>query len=330
MKLVYFRGAHPNFGDDLNAVLWPALAPELFGPTAPAPEHGVLGIGTIIGMAAPGAERLHVMSSGVGYSPIEPADPPRRLWCVRGPLSARALGADPDVALTDGAILSPRVITAPASSGETVVAPHYESLLAGGWQAACAAAGMRLVDPTGAPEPVIQAIAAAKLVITESLHGAIVADTYGVPWIAFAASGNFSVFKWTDWTRSVGVDLRVHVAPAPDARAVLRYGRPTLGAFGQEVAPDDAAVWEEFSRRTRPAEASAPAAAGLKSMAKAALQRSPLRRALGFSPARTAEALTAIAKARPNLSAAPLREDLADRMADRLAALAREAREGRL
>ena len=30
MKLVYYRKQVPNFGDDLNAALWPALAPGLF------------------------------------------------------------------------------------------------------------------------------------------------------------------------------------------------------------------------------------------------------------------------------------------------------------
>ena len=68
MKLVYFRGKQPNFGDDLNAVLWPRLLPGLFDETG---AEGFLGIGTLIGMATPGCLRLHVFSTGAGYDAVE-------------------------------------------------------------------------------------------------------------------------------------------------------------------------------------------------------------------------------------------------------------------
>ena len=50
MRLVHY-GTSPNFGDDLNIDLWPALARSLFAD--PEDGRGFLGIGTIvIGLAA--------------------------------------------------------------------------------------------------------------------------------------------------------------------------------------------------------------------------------------------------------------------------------------
>ncbi len=324
MKLIYYKGAHPNFGDDLNALLWPRLEPSLFEADD---SQGFLGIGTIIGMKAEGVSRLHVFSSGVGYSPLTGGPQDRRLWCVRGPLSARQLGADDNVALTDGAILSPRVLPAPATAGPPVVVPHWETMLAGGWENACAQAGFTLIDPMLPPQAVIPAIAAAPLVITESLHGAIIADTYGVPWVAFATTGNFSTFKWLDWTRSIQAPLRVHLVPPPDAAAILRFGRSPLGGWGTLAKPDEAVAMAEFEIRSRPAAAPAPpsAAERLKATAKAVVRDTPmLKSLLGYNATRTAEALGQLASEAPTLSDAAHRDRLADDMSERLRRLARE------
>ncbi len=322
VKLVYFRGAHPNFGDDLNAVLWPKLQPGLFEADD---DQGFLGIGTIIGMKAGGVERLHVFSSGVGYSPLDAGPRDRRLWCVRGPLSERLLGAPSGTALTDGAILSPQVLPRATKSDVPVVVPHWESVIGGGWTEACRHAGFTLVDPTGAPGTVIPAIAGAPLVITESLHGAIIADTYGVPWVAIATNGNFSVFKWLDWTLSVQVPLRVHLTPPPNASGLLRFGRSPLGGWGQQSQPGEEAAMAEFSVRARLAASHAPSSGGLRASLKTFLAETGwARRLLGYSPARTAEALRKAAAAPPSLSAPPLRDSLADQMSAQLRRLALE------
>jgi len=239
--------------------------------------------------------------------------------CVRGPISARILGLDADRALTDGAILSPMAAAFPRAAtgtGGTAIVPHWETLEHPGWPEVARLTGFELIDPRGTPEAVIARIAAARLVLTESLHGAILADTYGIPWIAFACSKNFSITKWADWTASVGLDFTPTMVPPPDAGPVLAFGR-TPAPLGQTLRFDAETAIRLFDQRM------APAPATLKARLKGAVKHSPLIRPfLGFSPARTAEALQRLAGAAPALSAAPRREELQARMLERLAAVA--------
>ena len=321
MQLVYFRSSTLNFGDDLNAVLWPALAPELFDDD---PDVGFVGIGTIIGRPVGALKRLHVFSSGVGNDlPEKWKDKEVRYWCVRGPVSTRILGLPDALAITDGAILTPLLDGFPKSASGTggmVVIPHFETIPFPGWDEVAAQAGYDLIDPRADPESVIRRIADASLVLTESLHGAILADVYGVPWLAFTTSGNFGIPKWIDWTRSLGRDFRLTMLPPPEAGPVLKYGRPPH-RFGETVSYGAEDAMDQFAARLTPGPPKRSAA--LKQLIK----RSPLARPLlGLNVSRTAEALTKLATLAPEVSAPALSKALQDRMMERLAAISKECR----
>ncbi|MCK8783242.1 polysaccharide pyruvyl transferase family protein [Roseomonas sp. NAR14] len=337
MQLVHYRPTQPNFGDDLNALLWPSAAPALFEASDDAADRsGFLGIGTIIGMPTPGCDFLHVFSSGAGYDPVAGWDMPRRIWCVRGPLTAELLDCPRDLALSDGAILTPRVLDIPrvAGAGRIGVMPHWESLGYPGWREACAMAGYSLISPCADPASVIGRLRGVELLLTESLHGAILADTYGIPWVPITSSGNFSLFKWTDWCLSVEVAASVTAVPPPSARALLRFGKPGLPWGGTRALDREAAMAD--LRGKVPAAAPdgngreeaggrSPKAA-LKALAKDLLHRhAVLQRLLGLDPARTAEALVAAARQPGHLSSPALRAELQDRMLDRLEELSRVA-----
>lgn len=324
MRLLHYKPHVPNFGDDLNARLWPELAPSLFerGPMGEA----FVGIGTIIGID-PGADRtLHVFSSGAGYTSADRwKGLDVRYHCVRGPVTARVLGLEDAVPLTDGAILAPvaeefRFAPSQRSPSPVVVVPHFETIAFPGWAEAVAFAGFDLIDPRGTPETVIAALAGASLVLTESLHGAILADAYGVPWRPFAVSRNFSMAKWTDWACSLALDVEVAVLPPPDPMPLLRFGK-RHEPFGTMVRLDPEAAVAEFTARI-----AAPAPTPfVKRQAKRMLQQFPAaRRVLGFSPQRTAQALSDLADMPPYCSREDLRERLRSQMLDRLDSLVKE------
>ena len=60
MKLVFFRGKVPNFGDELNLYVWPALLPAGF--LDEDEDELFVGIGSIIGDHLPAHARKYVMA----------------------------------------------------------------------------------------------------------------------------------------------------------------------------------------------------------------------------------------------------------------------------
>ena len=44
--------------------------------------------------------------------------------------------------------------------------------------------------------------------ITEAMHGAVVADSYGIPWIPVRTTDEILSLKWEDWCQSIGLTYR--------------------------------------------------------------------------------------------------------------------------
>ena len=285
MKLVYARSHDGNFGDDLNTVLWPYFFSNL--EAAGNAKTGLVGVGTIIGMPVPGLDDLHVLSSGVGYDDVADwSGKTVHYWSVRGRLTAERLGLPVEKAIGDGAYLMPLIVEKPVgpTTRRPIVIPHLDSVRIGGWERAARLADFELVDPRGDPLEVIAKIAAAPLVLTESLHGAILADAFGVGWTPFATSRNFSAFKWADWMSTFGQRVPIETIPPPRPEMWATYGRRSHGLDAEidaylsgeiDFGGNGKCVDSALKRRLKVWAAMAPGV-GL---------------VLGAHPARTAEAL---------------------------------------
>nr|WP_246733471.1 polysaccharide pyruvyl transferase family protein [Methylobacterium sp. BTF04] len=317
----YYVSAVPNFGDDLNAALWPHFVPEIFDDST---TEAFIGIGTIIGFPCTPQTRLNVFSTGAGNDPLSRwADLDVTYWCVRGPLSARLLGLSPDHAISDGAVLTPLAKGFPharAGTSGVLVIPHWQSLNDPGWDEVARLTGFELLDPRGSPETVIARIANAQCVLTESLHGAILADTYGIEWAPFATTGNFQISKWLDWALSCGRDLTINFVPPPSADGIMRHGRPPA-PFGHSVVITDGMAMQEMQTRT--AEKRTPS---LRDQAKGWIKRTGLiNRLLDMSPDRTAQSMVALASRVEAASPESTIVRLQERMLARLEQLRRHA-----
>jgi len=212
MRLTYCRIDGGNFGDDLNPWLWPQIAPGLCDD---APDEEFLGVGSILANTYPPGPRRIVFGSGAGYKRPPVIDAQWKIYCVRGPKTAAALKIDPQLAVTDSAAL---VATLPWSACTTRYAvsymPHYLSAELGDWAGVCRLAGAHYIAPNGDVAAIIDEIRRSRLLVTEALHGAVVADALRIPWIPVRCYGHILRFKWEDWCQSLGMQYQPHRLPS--------------------------------------------------------------------------------------------------------------------
>ncbi len=211
MKLTFYRGDQPNFGDELNASLWDRLlGTEFFDDDE---DELFVGIGSIIWNTFPPTARKIVMGSGyAGYTGApDVRDGSWDIRFVRGPRTAQVLGLPREAAITDAAVLI-RAVPLPAARGVGRVCfmPHHDSLERGHWREVCAMASIDLIDPTDPVDDVMARIRGARLLLTEAMHGAIVADALRTPWIAVRPFQPRHRAKWLDWSESLSLPLRAH------------------------------------------------------------------------------------------------------------------------
>ena len=210
MQLKFFRGARPNFGDELNLWMWPRLLPEFLDDD---PSVIFIGIGSVLGLPYDTAARKVVV--GTGYVPqyhsIVPnlKGPDWDVAFVRGPRTAHALGLDPKIALGDAAILMNSFRLHERRNPHLVgFIPHFESMERGNWSRVCDLAGITLIDPRNPVEHVMAQILDCKVIVCEAMHGAIVADAFRVPWVPVLPIDGVHRYKWFDWADAIDVDLR--------------------------------------------------------------------------------------------------------------------------
>lgn len=209
MKLTYFRGPVPNFGDELNEYIWPRiLKPGFLDDNS---DTLFIGIGSILYDHYPKDARKLVVGAGYGgyTAPPRVSDGSWDIAFVRGPRTARRLGLPSEKAITDGAILLRTLdLPEPANGLGIAFMPHFDSLGRGHWREACRLAGLFMIDPTDPVALVISQLRGAKAVIVEAMHGAIVADALRVPWIPVRPIHRSHQAKWLDWAESLSLDYR--------------------------------------------------------------------------------------------------------------------------
>jgi succinoglycan biosynthesis protein ExoV len=209
------HGKSPNFGDELSGWLYRKLLEVPMHADAPAMLYG---IGTILQVGSrpehePRPDCLKVvLGSGTGDGPCPDISQGWKVYFVRGPLSAQRLGLDPHCAIADPAILVRRFYQ-PAYSPRHPLGymPHYWEDFYNGdaLRKICANLGLHFISPREEIEKVLDELASCDRLMTESLHGAIIADAFRIPWIPVETSHHFYRFKWRDWMASLGMSYPV-------------------------------------------------------------------------------------------------------------------------
>lgn len=330
MRLFYYR-VTTNFGDRMNAWLWPRLiAGQLETPS----DDVLVGIGSLIKAdlgKVPGRKVIFGTGSGYGALPLSSEIADWRIYCVRGPLTAKLLGLSPDKAVVDAAWLVdqlPEFRYQPDRSREgTVFVPHWTTDLYANWRQPCADAGIRYVSPFDEGKAVLDAIAGARLAIVESLHGAIMADYYRVPWIPVATDDRVLEFKWLDFCLSLDLPFRPIRLPVTDAmeRFFVRRPKPWSGSIEYLREPCEADFAAVPKARQTPVtfryraaiklkKIARPVRAGLLSCIAAMRASRPYRKSFGEESVRLAGLLDAISREPSYLSSDAVRQERIDRL----------------
>ena len=228
MNLICYKSEKGNFGDDLNFWLWPKLLGEkVFSENT---ETAFFGIGSILMENSPFIEEANSFKNkivfGTGLRSIGeniPLDDSWNILFLRGPYSSLKLTNSLDNYIADGAYgiaLLPNFkdYLSVLKKHKTSFIPYFKSLDKVNWKQICDQLGWNLIVPTGNNiEEFINEIAASEQVISEAMHGAIIADVLRVPWkrIRFFShiyeGVGVSEFKWNDWLLSINISKNSYI-----------------------------------------------------------------------------------------------------------------------
>jgi pyruvyltransferase len=196
-----------NVGDMLSVVIydWMLASKNLRPKSADQQHRRLLGLGSIIGQReydaiiwGSGLHRQSTIAHVEDFKKIIRYD----IRAVRGPKTREVLlnsGYDCPEVYGDPAILLPWIICSDfEKKWEVSYIAHY---LQKGKESV--PEGVHVIDVQNtSPQDFIQQIGQSKKVISSSLHGLIVAETYGVPAIFLAKGMKEEIFKYEDWYAS--------------------------------------------------------------------------------------------------------------------------------
>jgi succinoglycan biosynthesis protein ExoV len=218
MKLISYNAENGNFGDDLNHWLWP----QILGKFDNCTKNAFLGIGSILYNNFPELDEVKASRKIVFGTGIRPTNKPFLIddnWdikFVRGPLSSsyfNEVSYISDSAYAIGSTNFYKKLMNLDKKYEISIMPYFRSLEYIDWNKICSDLGFNYISPISENnvEKTLVQIAESKYIITEAMHGAIVADLCRVPWHRFIFSTPYtegiaiSEFKWLDWQSSIDV-----------------------------------------------------------------------------------------------------------------------------
>ncbi|MDE1515565.1 polysaccharide pyruvyl transferase family protein [Vibrio sp. dsl-7] len=219
MYLEYCTTKLGNFGDDLNPWIFPKLIPNAFKNGND--KIAFLGIGTILDQRRVERENLHlnqaniVFSSGAGFGKPPTLDKKWHIYCVRGSHTAKQLKIDNTKVIADGAYLLRNIVNFKNIKKKYKVSfiPHHGSEDYTDWAKICEQCGINFISMRQSVDNILQEMLETETIITEAMHGAIVADALRVPWIPVSYSPKFMLEKWQDFAGALSIDLSVDTLP---------------------------------------------------------------------------------------------------------------------
>ena len=233
--LAYWWNAKPNFGDAISKRLIEAVSGRPV-EWADKRQANFFGVGSLMRIAMRrGAYDDPMRMWGTGMIGPEPHvfGDHVTIGSVRGPLTAEHLGLK-GVAYGDPGLLADRIEPARPKAHSLGIVPHHRHLdrmpIFNQLAEKVPGAPLIRVDADD-PWETVRQISACEVIASSSLHGLIVADSYGIPNYYLAHNpNNLRVdFKFEDYGLSVGRNMQTRFS----AMDVLEFvGKGTHEGFG--------------------------------------------------------------------------------------------------
>ncbi|MFM8953980.1 MAG: polysaccharide pyruvyl transferase family protein [Planctomycetaceae bacterium] len=192
---LWWHVGRPNFGDDINPTFFGMVSGQCTRFASDRRRPHLLGAGSILERAVPASV---VCGSGLLQPPRGQIRPEPTLVAVRGERSLAAFAPRGDVFLGDPVILVDAWVARGEIRHRFGLVPHVRSVPR--WRQ-LNSRSLHLIDPGLPPWQVVEEIAACETVLSQSLHGLIVADALGVPnvWVAPSSDMVGDRFKFDDY-----------------------------------------------------------------------------------------------------------------------------------
>jgi pyruvyltransferase len=231
----YFWKDKINFGDRLAAMLLKRFS-KLNSEWAPPEEAELVVIGSILGHLPKGWRGV-VAGVGKLHEQTKIDLPDATFLAVRGPLTAR--GLKKNVVMADPALLADELVGYRDKEYDLGIVPHWtDKTLA--LDPRFTKFNPKIIDVTADPLQVLREISMCKKIVTSSLHGAIVADSFIIPRrIELAprmithAHQEGGDFKWRDYHASIGLKFQPGVLVTVDPHKVADLQHQLFEVFNE-------------------------------------------------------------------------------------------------
>ncbi|MDG3088286.1 polysaccharide pyruvyl transferase family protein [Vibrio hannami] len=212
-----------NIGDELNVWYWSELLGDKVNKVRS--DELLVGIGTVLNDNLPEAKRLHILGSGAGYGRGGAIDTSR--WAfhfVRGKLTADKFKLSDKKIISDPGILISRLRPKKKQTSLTISFMPHTGIDSTKYRQLIESMGWNYISPSDEEDLVLQQIVNSDKLITSAMHGAILADSYRIPWLPISTSPEIFPFKWKDWFSSLNIEAELTPVPTlwPQEKSTLK------------------------------------------------------------------------------------------------------------
>ena len=215
MKVHIHPCGKKNIGDEFNLWFWQEILGEDTLHLLPDDEL-LVGIGTVLNDKLPSARAIHILGSGVGYGNADSIKPGQNwtIHFVRGLLSAKSLGIDASLAISDPGILISKLRPRDKKRNIGISFMPHIGIDSPRSRRLIESIGWNYISPSDDEHCILDSIASSEKLVTSAMHGAIIADSYRTPWLPINTSPEILPFKWRDWFSSLNIDAELQTVPA--------------------------------------------------------------------------------------------------------------------